>query len=131
VTREAPRDFLRILREYDPDLDCRWNARENVWVLWRQSRGRWVEELALGPEELGEWTIRYLAERDVLRRFRRGMRGYRQWLHDRAEARRRAVREESRGRVRDAIHENWRRMGPALRDDVAEQTAFTVQGLKG
>jgi len=131
VTREAPRDFLRLLRDFDPTLDCRWNPTENVWVIWRQSRGRWFEEIALGPEDPGEWVIQYLAERDVQRRFGRGWPGYRKWLRDRAQAREEKRRQERRGFVADVIHDNWRKLLPALRDDVAEQTTFHVQGLRG
>lgn len=129
--RDAPREFLRILRAYDPDLDCRWNVNEHVWVVWRRSRGAWHEECVLGSDDPGAWVVDYLQERDVTRKFRRGWRDYRTWLRDRAAAREARMLRERRQRAHDAIQDNRRLALPRLRDDVAWRPGVVVHGLKG
>lgn len=129
MTRDCPPDFRRLLREYDPDADLRWNPTECVWVLWRRSRGQWFEELVLGPEDPGEWTIEYLHQRDM-HRLRGGFKGYRQWLKERDAQRMQARKAANRQRIADVVHDNWRHLKPMLRDDIEMHTAFTVQGLR-
>lgn len=130
AVRQAPADFTRLLREYDRDLDCRWNPDTECWVIWRQSRGRWFEEVVLDSRDPGSFTIDYLQSREIDKRFRRGWKGYREWLRE-VERKREAARQAERlDRIDQAWKDHRRKALPALRDNVAETTAFTVSGFR-
>lgn len=128
--REPSPDFVRQLHEYDPDLDCRWNPETLSWVIWRQSRGRWFEEVVLDDREPGSWTIEYLKSIEIDRRYRRGWKGYRQFLREVEESRAARRQAERLDRIDQAWRDHRRKALPALRDDIAETTAFTVSGFR-
>lgn len=118
--REVPKDFQKMLKEFDDTLEARYDPGLHLFQVWRWSRGEWhhilnIEDEDGNPAEPGEWVIEYLRRIDLGRY--RSVRDFCRQLRERREERRRRIHAERRDRMEQLVSENWRQIQATFRDD--------------